>query len=94
MKQIPNKVFLTEDELPKQYYNIAADMPHKTMPYLHPATLQPVSPADLEPLFARALIEQEVSTERYIDIPKEVRDIYATFRPSPLGARIPAGESA
>ena len=83
-KKIPNKVYLTEDELPKQYYNIAADMPNKIMPYLHPATFQPVGPEDLAPLFPMALIEQEVSTERYIDIPKEVREIYATFRPSPL----------
>ena len=84
MKQIPNKVYLSEDELPKQYYNIVADMPNKPMPYLHPATLQPAGPADLAPLFPMALIEQEVSAERYIDIPKEVREIYATFRPSPL----------
>ena len=84
MKKIPNKVYLTEDELPKQFYNIAADMPNKPLPYLHPATLQPATPADLEPLFAKTLIEQEVSRERYIDIPKEVREIYATYRPSPL----------
>jgi predicted alternative tryptophan synthase beta-subunit len=83
-KNIPNRVFLTEDELPKQYYNIAADMPNKPRPYLHPATLQPAGPQDLEPLFPKALIEQEMSMERYIDIPKEVREIYATFRPSPL----------
>lgn len=83
-KTIPNRVFLTEDELPKQYYNIAADMPNKPAPYLHPATLKPAGPADLEALFPKALIEQEMSAERYIDIPKEVRDIYATFRPSPL----------
>lgn len=83
-KRIPNQVFLTEDELPKQYYNIVADMPNKPLPYLHPATQKPAVPADLEPLFAKALIEQEVSTERYIDIPKEVREIYAAFRPSPL----------
>ncbi len=84
MKQIPNRVFLSEDELPKQYYNIAADMPNAPMPYLNPMTMKPVAPADLEPLFAKALIEQEVSTERYIDIPGEVREIYASFRPSPL----------
>ena len=83
-KRIPNRVYLTEDELPKQYYNIAADMPNKPLPYLHPATLQPVSPDDLKPIFPMALIEQEVSRERYIDIPKEVRELYATFRPSPL----------
>lgn len=84
MKTIPNKIFLTEDELPKQYYNIVADMPNKPLPYLHPATQQPAQASDLEPLFAKALIEQEMSAERYIDIPKEVREIYATFRPSPL----------
>ncbi|MGI5849032.1 MAG: TrpB-like pyridoxal phosphate-dependent enzyme [Christensenellales bacterium] len=83
-KTIPNQVYLTEDELPKQYYNIAADMPVKPTPYLHPATMQLVEPKDLAPLFPMALIEQEVSTDRYIDIPKEVREIYATFRPSPL----------
>ena len=83
-KKIPNQVFLTEDELPKQYYNIMADMPNKPLPYLHPMTMQPAQPSDLEPLFAKALIEQEVSTERYIDIPKEVRELYAAFRPSPL----------
>ena len=53
MKKIPNRVYLTEDELPKQYYNIAADMPNKPQPYLNPMTKQPVAPADLEPLFAR-----------------------------------------
>jgi len=83
-KKIPFKTYLTEDELPKQYYNIAADMPNKPLPYLHPMTQKPVAPADLEPLFAKALIEQEVSSERYIDIPKEVREVYASFRPSPL----------
>ncbi len=84
MKTIPNRVYLSEDELPKQYYNIAADMPNRPMPYLNPMTMQPVQPSDLEPLFAKALIEQEVSAERYIDIPKEVREVYAAFRPSPL----------
>jgi tryptophan synthase beta chain len=84
MKTIPNRVYLTEDELPKQYYNIAADMPNRPLPYLNPITQQPAQPGDLEPLFAKALIEQEMSTERYIDIPREVREIYAAFRPSPL----------
>ncbi len=84
MTTIPHRVYLSEDELPKQYYNIAADMPNLPKPYLNPMTMQPVQPSDLEPLFAKALIEQEVSTERYIDIPKEVREVYAAFRPSPL----------
>lgn len=84
MKKIPNRVYLTEDELPKQYYNIVADMPNRPMPYLNPMTQKPAQPGDLEPLFAKALIEQEMTTERYIDIPKEVREVYAAFRPSPL----------
>ncbi|NLT98371.1 MAG: TrpB-like pyridoxal phosphate-dependent enzyme [Christensenellaceae bacterium] len=84
MKTIPNRVYLTEDELPKQYYNIAADMPTRPKPYLNPVTKEPVQPDDLAPLFAKELIAQEVSTERYIDIPKQVREIYAKFRPSPL----------
>ena len=84
MKTIPNRVYLTEDELPKQYYNIAADMPTRPKPYLNPVTKKPVQPDDLAPLFAKELIAQEVSTERYIDIPKQVREIYAKFRPSPL----------
>jgi tryptophan synthase beta chain len=84
MKKVPNMTYLTEDELPKQYYNIAADMPNKIRPYLHPATFLPVGPADLMPLFPMELIAQEMATDRYIDIPKEVRDVYATFRPSPL----------
>ena len=82
--KVPNITYLTQDELPKQYYNIAADMPNKIRPYLHPATFQPVGPQDLAPLFPKALIEQEMATDRYIDIPKEVREVYATMRPSPL----------
>jgi tryptophan synthase beta chain len=84
MKTIPNRVYLTEDELPKQYYNIAADMPTRPKPYLNPVTKKPVQPDELAPLFAKELIAQEMSTERYIDIPKQVREIYAKFRPSPL----------
>ena len=84
MKKVPNRTFLTEDELPKQYYNIAADMPNKIRSYLHPATFEPVGPADLAPLFPKELIMQEMATDRYIDIPKEVQEVYATMRPSPL----------
>ena len=84
MKTIPNRVYLTEDELPRQYYNIVADMPNRPMPYLNPMTQKPAQADDLAPIFAKELVAQEMSTERYIDIPKEVRDIYAKFRPSPL----------
>jgi tryptophan synthase beta chain len=78
------KINLTEQEIPRFYYNIVADMPHKPLPPLHPGTGQPITPEMLEPLFARELIRQEMSTERYIEIPEEVRKIYAQWRPTPL----------
>jgi len=78
------KIILPEREIPKQWYNIMADMPNLPKPPLHPATLKPVGPDDLSPIFPMALIEQEVSTQRWIDIPEEVLDIYALWRPSPL----------
>ena len=79
-----NKILLTEQEIPRFYYNIMADMPNKPLPPLHPGTKQPITPDLLEPLFPRDLILQEVSTERYIEIPQEVREMYAKYRPSPL----------
>ncbi|MFH0841140.1 MAG: TrpB-like pyridoxal phosphate-dependent enzyme [Bacteroidota bacterium] len=78
------KILLTEKEMPRQWYNIQADMPNKPLPPLNPVTRQPVGPADLAAVFPMELIKQEVSTERYIDIPEEVLDLYKTFRPSPL----------
>lgn len=78
------KIFLNESEMPRQWYNIVADMPNKPLPPLHPGTKQPVGPEDLAPLFPMELIKQEVSADRYIDIPDEVRDIYRIWRPSPL----------
>jgi len=78
------KYQLDESELPKQWYNIAADLPEPPTPPLHPGTGQPLGPAELEPLFSRGVIEQEMSSERYIDIPQPVRDIYRQWRPSPL----------
>ena len=79
-----SKIFLNESELPKQWYNVTADMPNKPLPPLHPGTKKPIGPEDLAPLFPMELIKQEVSTERYIDIPEEVRDIYKIWRPTPL----------
>lgn len=79
-----NKILLTEQEIPRFYYNIMADMPNKPLPPLHPGTKQPITPDLLEPLFPRELILQEVSTERYIEIPRVVREMYAKYRPSPL----------
>jgi len=78
------KIILSENEMPKQWYNIMADMPNKPLPPLHPATKQPVGPEDLAAVFPMELIKQEVSAERYIDIPDEVLDLYMKFRPSPL----------
>jgi tryptophan synthase beta chain len=78
------KIFLNETEMPRHWYNIVADMPNKPLPPLHPGTKQPVGPEDLSPLFPMELIKQEVSTERYIEIPDQVRDIYKIWRPSPL----------
>jgi tryptophan synthase beta chain len=75
---------LKTSEMPKQWYNVLADMPNAPQPPLHPGTGQPIGPADLAPLFPMALIEQEVSTQRWIDIPQEILDIYALWRPSPL----------
>ena len=78
------KILLSEKEMPRQWYNIMADMQNKPMPPLHPVTKKPVGPEDLAPVFPMALIKQEVSTERYIDIPEEVFDLYMTYRSSPL----------
>ncbi len=78
------KIILSESEMPRQWYNILADMPNKPMPPLHPVTKKPVGPEDLAPVFPMELIKQEVSAERYIDIPDEVRDLYVTYRPSPI----------
>ena len=75
---------LGEEQIPKAWYNISADMPVPQSPPLHPGTHQPLGPADLAPLFPMALIMQEVSTEREIEIPEPVRDLYKQYRPSPL----------
>jgi len=78
------KILLTEKEMPTRWYNIQADMPRIPDPPLHPATKQPVGPQDLGAIFPMSLIQQEVSTERWIDIPEEVQEIYKLWRPSPL----------
>tara|TARA_B100000315_G_scaffold256320_1_gene301967 strand:- start:6475 stop:7842 length:1368 start_codon:yes stop_codon:yes gene_type:complete len=78
------KYLLEEDRMPKNWYNIAADLPEPLAPVMHPGTGQPIGPEDLAPLFPMALIMQEVSTEREIEIPEPVRDVYRQWRPSPL----------
>ncbi|MHB1043177.1 MAG: TrpB-like pyridoxal phosphate-dependent enzyme [Eubacteriales bacterium] len=78
------KILLQEKELPEVWYNVMADMPNLPKPPLHPGTKQPVGPADLQPIFPMELILQEVSRERWIEIPDEVREIYKLWRPSPM----------
>lgn len=78
------KYVLSEERLPKSWYNVVADLPSPPPPVLHPGTLKPIGPADLAPLFPMSLIAQEVATEREIEIPGPVRDVYRQWRPSPL----------
>jgi tryptophan synthase beta chain len=78
------KILLSEAEIPQEWYNIQPDLPRPLPPYLHPATGEPVVPQDLAPIFPMELIQQEVSQERYIPIPDEVRRIYQLWRPTPL----------
>ena len=85
------KFLLPEDRISRHWYNIAADLPEPPAPVLHPRIGQPVGPDDLAPLFPMALIGQEVSTEREIEIPEPVRDVYRLWRPSPLHRARPPG---
>ncbi|MGH3344218.1 MAG: TrpB-like pyridoxal phosphate-dependent enzyme [Carbonactinosporaceae bacterium] len=75
---------LDESDLPGQWYNVIADLPSPPPPPLHPGTRQPVGPDDLAPLFPMALIQQEVTSDRFVDIPEEIREVYAMWRPTPL----------
>ncbi len=85
MAKIPYKTYLAEEEMPKQWYNIRADMKEQPDPLLNPGTLQPLATEDLYPVFCEELCRQEMdSTTRFIDIPEPVLDYYKTFRPSPL----------
>nr|WP_221374676.1 TrpB-like pyridoxal phosphate-dependent enzyme [Actinoplanes polyasparticus] len=84
MSDDATKILLSESEMPTSWYNIVPDLPSPPPPVLHPGTLQPVGPDDLAPLFPMALIEQEVTTERYVTIPPEVLEVYRLWRPSPL----------
>ncbi len=78
------KIHLSENEIPEKWYNIQADMPNPTLPPLNPGTGEPIGPEALAPLFPMGLIMQEVSQERWIEIPEEVREIYKIWRPTPL----------
>ena len=83
-KHIPVKVYLSEEELPRQWYNIMADLPNPIDPPLNPATKKPLQLEDLSAIFPRTLIEQETTRDRYVPIPEGVRQMYRMFRPSPL----------
>lgn len=78
------KILLPENEMPKAWYNVVADMKTKPMPFLNPKTKELLTEEDLEPIFAKELIKQEFSTDRWIEIPDEVRDLYRIYRPTPL----------
>lgn len=78
------KINLEESEMPENWYNVIADMPNKPLPPLHPGTLEPIGPDALAPLFPEALIKQEVTTDKWVTIPDEVRNMYTIWRPTPL----------
>ncbi len=83
--KIPYKIYLEEDEMPKQWYNLRADMQNKPAPLLNPGTLQPMTAAELEEVVCRELVQQELDNDTaYFDIPQEIRDFYKMYRPSPL----------
>ena len=82
------KFLLSENDMPTRWYNVQADLPEPLPPTLHPVTLQPIGPADLNAIFPMDLILQEVSQERYIDIPQEVQDILRLWRPTPLARAV------
>ncbi|HWQ76346.1 MAG TPA: TrpB-like pyridoxal phosphate-dependent enzyme [Syntrophomonas sp.] len=86
MAKVPYRTYLTEEEMPKQWYNLRADMKEQHDPFLNPGTLQPLTaPEDLYPIFCEELCKQEMDSKtRYFDIPEEVLEYYKTFRPSPL----------
>ncbi len=84
MKTKTKKYVLTDDQMPTQWYNMVADMPHKPLPPLHPGTKKPVTKEELCSIFAEELMDQELSQERFIDIPEEVQNLYKIWRSTPL----------
>ena len=89
--KIPYKIYLSEDEIPTQWYNVRADMKNKPAPLLNPATLQPLTAADLAPIFCDELNKQELDNDTaYFDIPQEIQNFYRMYRPSPLVRASPA----
>ncbi|MBP5165660.1 MAG: pyridoxal-phosphate dependent enzyme, partial [Oscillospiraceae bacterium] len=85
MEKIPYKIYLNENEMPKAWYNLRADMKNMPAPLLNPGTLQPMKAEELEPVFCSELVKQELDNETpYFEIPEEVYDFYKMYRPSPL----------
>lgn len=85
MKKIPHRIYLTEEQMPKQWYNLRADMKELPEPMINPGTMQPAAEAELYPIFCKELAHQEMdNTTRYVDIPEEVQEFYKMYRPSPL----------
>ena len=78
------KIVLREDEMPTSWYNVVPDIPNGLQPPLDPETLQPMGPEKLAAVFPMGLLEQEMSQERFIEIPQEVMEVYKIWRPSPL----------
>ena len=84
-KEIPYKIYLEENELPRQWYNVRADMKNKPAPLLNPGTHEPMTVEELSGVFCRELAEQELNDrDAYIDIPQEILDFYKMYRPAPL----------
>ena len=85
MAKIPHRFYLSEEEIPKVWYNLRADMKEQPDPMLNPATMKPATEEDLYPVFCKELAKQELdSVTRYIEIPEEIREMYKIYRPSPL----------
>ena len=84
-QKIPYKIYLSEEEMPRYWYNVRADMKNKPAPLLNPATLQPMTAQELGGVFCDELVQQELdNTNAYIEIPEEIRSFYKMYRPSPL----------
>ena len=84
-KKIPYKIYLEESEMPREWYNVRADMKNKPAPLLNPATLQPMTAEELGTVFCEELVKQELDNDsRYIEIPEKIRDFYKMYRPAPL----------
>lgn len=85
MKTIPHRLYLTEEQMPKKWYNLRADMIEQPEPMLNPSTLEPIKEEELYPVFCKELARQEMdSTTRYVEIPEEILNFYKIYRPSPL----------